>query len=173
MQCPSSDPFCSVRHERDGDDEVREQQHRVDDLERGLLLMQVSGNSCVGGFVQPDTSGTSAPPWIVGDTFVKNVCSVFQASPVILSTLASIGRERSSSGRIMAPGATLNVWPSKSERVAWNRQTDLCAPQQCSRTTSRHGCRVLKQRDAGASASDLEFATREQIVGVVYVRAAH
>ena len=43
--------------------------------------MQVSESTCVGGFFALDTSGTSAPPWIVGDTFLKNVYSVFRASP--------------------------------------------------------------------------------------------
>ena len=43
--------------------------------------MQVSESTCVGGFFALDTSGTSAPAWIVGDTFLKNVYSVFRASP--------------------------------------------------------------------------------------------
>ena len=46
-----------------------------------FLLMQVTRNTCVGGFFALDTSGTSAPAWIVGDTFLKNVYSVFRASP--------------------------------------------------------------------------------------------
>ena len=44
-------------------------------------LMQASSTACVGAFFALDTSGTSAPPWIVGDTFLKNVYSVFRASP--------------------------------------------------------------------------------------------
>ncbi|RDX49646.1 acid protease [Lentinus brumalis] len=55
-------------------------------LNADFLLMQVSENSCVAGFFQLDTSGTSAPPWIIGDTFVKNVYSVFRASPVMVIT---------------------------------------------------------------------------------------
>ena len=44
-------------------------------------LMQASSTQCVGAFFSLDTTGTSAPPWIVGDTFLKNVYSVFRASP--------------------------------------------------------------------------------------------
>ena len=46
-----------------------------------FLLMQVSRSTCVGGFFSLDTSGTSAPPWIVGDTFLKNVYAAFQYDP--------------------------------------------------------------------------------------------
>lgn len=46
-----------------------------------FLLMQVDSNTCVGGFFALDTSGTSAPAWIVGDTFLKNVYSVYRATP--------------------------------------------------------------------------------------------
>ncbi|KAI0832020.1 aspartic peptidase domain-containing protein [Trametes gibbosa] len=46
-----------------------------------FLLQQISQDTCVGAFFSLDTTGTSAPPWIVGDTFLKNVYSVFRASP--------------------------------------------------------------------------------------------
>ncbi|KAI0741353.1 acid protease [Daedaleopsis nitida] len=46
-----------------------------------FLLTQVSRSTCVGGFFALSTAGTSAPPWIVGDTFLKNVYSVFRATP--------------------------------------------------------------------------------------------
>ena len=46
-----------------------------------FLLMQASSTECVGAFFSLDTTGTSAPPWIVGDTFLKNVYSVYRASP--------------------------------------------------------------------------------------------
>ncbi|CDO69669.1 hypothetical protein BN946_scf184851.g57 [Trametes cinnabarina] len=44
-------------------------------------LEQASQETCVGAFFALNTSGTSAPAWIVGDTFLKNVYSVFRASP--------------------------------------------------------------------------------------------
>ncbi|KAI0351375.1 acid protease [Trametes cingulata] len=46
-----------------------------------FLLEQASRDTCVGAFFALSTSGTSAPPWIVGDTFLKNVYSVFRAQP--------------------------------------------------------------------------------------------
>ena len=68
-----------------------------------FLLMQVSGSSCVGGFFALDTSGTSAPPWIVGDTFLKNVYSVFRANP------ASVGFATLSSTATAMNGANANA----------------------------------------------------------------
>ncbi|KAI0917955.1 hypothetical protein AcV5_002754 [Taiwanofungus camphoratus] len=38
-------------------------------------------SQCVGAFFPVDNSGTTAPAWIVGDTFLKNVYSVFRANP--------------------------------------------------------------------------------------------
>ena len=46
-----------------------------------FLLMQASSTECVGAFFSLDTTGTSAPPWIVGDTFLKNVYAAFQYDP--------------------------------------------------------------------------------------------
>ncbi|KAI0753747.1 acid protease [Fomes fomentarius] len=36
---------------------------------------------CIGGFIALSTEGSSAPAFIVGDTFLKNVYSVFRAEP--------------------------------------------------------------------------------------------
>ncbi|OBZ66793.1 Aspartic protease [Grifola frondosa] len=44
------------------------------------FLFSQSGSSCIGAFFEANTSGTT-PPWIIGDTFLKNVYSVFRASP--------------------------------------------------------------------------------------------
>jgi len=41
---------------------------------------QLTSSVCLGAFFQLDT-GTSSPNWIVGDTFLKNVYSVFRYSP--------------------------------------------------------------------------------------------
>ncbi|EIN09402.1 acid protease [Punctularia strigosozonata HHB-11173 SS5] len=43
-------------------------------------LAQLSQNTCLGAFFALDT-GSSAPSWIVGDTFLKNVYSVFRYNP--------------------------------------------------------------------------------------------
>ncbi|KZT07400.1 aspartic peptidase A1 [Laetiporus sulphureus 93-53] len=38
-------------------------------------------NLCVGAFVVTDNTGSTAPAWIVGDTFLKNVYSVYRYDP--------------------------------------------------------------------------------------------
>ncbi|KAG6329157.1 hypothetical protein ID866_9933 [Astraeus odoratus] len=43
-------------------------------------LTQVSSSQCIGAFFELSTSG-SAPGWVVGDTFLKNVYSVFRYNP--------------------------------------------------------------------------------------------
>ncbi|KAH9931946.1 aspartic peptidase domain-containing protein [Fomitopsis serialis] len=49
-----------------------------------------TGNNCIGAFVV-NTSGGTAPPWIIGDTFLKNVYSAFRHDPpsVGFATLSS------------------------------------------------------------------------------------
>ncbi|OCH85115.1 acid protease [Obba rivulosa] len=46
-----------------------------------FVVEQLDASTCVGAFFAIDNTGTTAPPWIVGDTFLKNVYSVFRASP--------------------------------------------------------------------------------------------
>jgi len=43
-------------------------------------LAQISNSQCLGAFFQL-TTGSSAPAWIVGDTFLKNVYSVYRYDP--------------------------------------------------------------------------------------------
>ncbi|KAG2125045.1 aspartic peptidase domain-containing protein [Suillus clintonianus] len=45
-----------------------------------FLLTKISSSQCVGAFFELNTGG-SAPSWIVGDTFLKNVYSVFRYNP--------------------------------------------------------------------------------------------
>ncbi|QRV74112.1 aspartyl protease [Ceratobasidium sp. AG-Ba] len=45
-----------------------------------FLLMRASSTMCVGAFFALNLSG-SAPSWIVGDTFLKNVYSVYRFNP--------------------------------------------------------------------------------------------
>jgi len=42
-----------------------------------FVMTKVSGNTCIGGFFATE----STPAWIVGDTFLKNVYSVFRYNP--------------------------------------------------------------------------------------------
>ncbi|KAM5537642.1 hypothetical protein V8D89_008720 [Ganoderma adspersum] len=45
------------------------------------FVFQQRENQCVGAFIAVDTTaGSGVPPWIVGDTFLKNVYSVYRAS---------------------------------------------------------------------------------------------
>ncbi|CCM06143.1 uncharacterized protein FIBRA_08393 [Fibroporia radiculosa] len=53
--------------------------------------LQNDPTTCVGAVFELDNSGTTAPAWIVGDTFLKNVYSVFRYNPpsVGFATLSS------------------------------------------------------------------------------------
>jgi len=45
-------------------------------------LTQLGQNECLGAFFSlPEAAGSGTPPWIVGDTFLKNVYSVFRFNP--------------------------------------------------------------------------------------------
>lgn len=45
-------------------------------------LEQVTSSQCLGAFFElPDSANTITPPWIVGDTFLKNVYTVFRYNP--------------------------------------------------------------------------------------------
>ncbi|KAG6820410.1 hypothetical protein H0H93_000917 [Arthromyces matolae] len=48
--------------------------------EADFRLTQLSQDTCLGAFFEL-TTGSSAPSWIVGDTFLKNVYSVFRYNP--------------------------------------------------------------------------------------------
>ena len=48
--------------------------------EADFRLTQLSNGQCLGGFFEL-TTGRSAPSWIFGDTFLKNVYSVFRYNP--------------------------------------------------------------------------------------------
>ncbi|KAF7798531.1 hypothetical protein EIP86_009752 [Pleurotus ostreatoroseus] len=46
-----------------------------------FILQQTDQDTCVGTFFEVDSSGTTAPAFIFGDTFLKNVYSVYRSSP--------------------------------------------------------------------------------------------
>jgi cathepsin D len=50
-------------------------------------LTKISSSQCVGAFFELSTGG-SAPNWIVGDTFLKNVYSVFRYNPAAVGFAA-------------------------------------------------------------------------------------
>lgn len=47
-----------------------------------------AGTTCIGAFFEVDNTGTTAPAWIVGDTFLKNVYSVFRQTPAAVGFAA-------------------------------------------------------------------------------------
>jgi len=60
-----------------------------------FLLTQLTPTGCLGAFFELDMSGGSTPTWIVGDTFLKNVFTVFQYDPpaVGFATLSDVALE--------------------------------------------------------------------------------
>jgi len=64
-----------------------------------FLMSQVSSSTCVGAFFTVDT-GNGAPAWIIGDTFLKNVYSVFRYNP------ASVGFAALSSYAVAEDGVS-------------------------------------------------------------------
>jgi len=46
-----------------------------------FMLTQLSSKQCVGALFSLESSGNSGPSWIMGDTFLKNVYSVFRYNP--------------------------------------------------------------------------------------------
>jgi len=70
-------------------------------------LTKLVGNQCLGAFFEIST-GSSAPSWIVGDTFLKNVYSVFRYDPLSIGFAQLSGTalaENGSDGE--APTATI------------------------------------------------------------------
>lgn len=68
-------------------------------------LSQLTKELCLGAFFELSTGG-SAPSWIVGDTFLKNVYSVFRYSP------ASVGFAQLSDFALANSGSTTESVPS-------------------------------------------------------------
>ncbi|KAF8331904.1 acid protease [Cantharellus anzutake] len=70
-------------------------------------LQQISNSDCLGAFFEIDPTGSS-PPWIIGDTFLKNVMSVFKYDPpsVGFAQLSSAAREL---GRNSVPTPTIGT----------------------------------------------------------------
>ncbi|KAH9931920.1 acid protease [Fomitopsis serialis] len=67
-----------------------------------------AGKTCIGAFFEVDNTGTTAPAWIVGDTFLKNVYSVFKYNPPSVGfaqlSAAALGMNGASAP---APSATI------------------------------------------------------------------
>ncbi|CUA78135.1 Cathepsin D [Rhizoctonia solani] len=85
-----------------------------------FMLMRASSSMCVGAFFALNLSG-SAPSWIVGDTFLKNVYSVYRYNPpsVGFANLSSSALAQSTLGRTL-PSATIGSSPVSVTSVANN-----------------------------------------------------
>ncbi|KAG2142885.1 aspartic peptidase domain-containing protein [Suillus bovinus] len=65
-------------------------------------LTKISSSQCVGAFFELNTGG-SAPNWIVGDTFLKNVYSVFRYNPAAVGFAALSNTATAMNGVNAAP----------------------------------------------------------------------
>lgn len=107
-----------------------------------FALMQISSTTCVGGFFALDTSGTSAPPWIVGDTFLKNVYSVFRASP------AAVGfAQLSSTATAMNGKNGAAPSPTVGSAAATISGTTVTTGNGANRSATANGARAGVQRE--------------------------
>jgi cathepsin D len=87
-----------------------------------LAAVDKAGQTCLGAFFELETGG-SAPAWIVGDTFLKNVFSVFRFNPpsvgfAALNTAAvrAVANGPVPSATIGTPAAS--VTSTKNDRVS-------------------------------------------------------
>lgn len=85
-----------------------------------FLLMRASTSMCVGAFFALNLSG-SAPSWIVGDTFLKNVYSVYRYNPpsVGFANLSSTALAQNTLGGTL-PSATIGSSPVTATGSAAN-----------------------------------------------------
>ncbi|KAG8721838.1 hypothetical protein FRC08_009639 [Ceratobasidium sp. 394] len=85
-----------------------------------FLLMRASNSLCVGAFFALSLSG-SAPQWIVGDTFLKNVYSVYRFNPpsVGFANLSSNALAQNKLGGAL-PSATIGSSPVTATGSAAN-----------------------------------------------------
>ncbi|KAH8093239.1 aspartic peptidase domain-containing protein [Cristinia sonorae] len=79
-----------------------------------MRQQQLDDNTCVGGFFSlPSTGMGRTPSWIVGDTFLKNVYSVFRSSPPSVGFAALSATAVSlSDPNLPVPSATLAPSPN-------------------------------------------------------------
>lgn len=84
----------------------------------------VDGTMCIGGVYVQSLSSTSAIQWIVGDTMLKNVYSVYRYSPAavgfakLASDTTSTGSSSSSSGSSAVAASSSTTASSSSSSIA-------------------------------------------------------
>ncbi|EJD48177.1 acid protease [Auricularia subglabra TFB-10046 SS5] len=98
---------------------------------RDFELMQIDRRNCVGGFFEISLGTSPAnPTWIVGDTFLKNVYSVYRFEPPsvgfaalspLANTLSVVGQPQPSPTVVADPvRATADPSPEDTARVRGN-----------------------------------------------------
>jgi len=75
-----------------------------------FMLVQITADECLGAFFALDATG--GPSWIIGDTFLKNVYSVFQFNPpsVGFAPLSTAALQLAVSGNL--PSQTIGSNPA-------------------------------------------------------------
>lgn len=77
---------------------------------------------CVGAIIGLDTGGTSAPAWIVGDTFLKNVYSVYRARPPAVGFATLSPAALAMNGKLgPAPTPTIGAVSATANGLSSNR----------------------------------------------------
>ncbi|KAJ7180625.1 aspartic peptidase A1 [Mycena filopes] len=87
-------------------------------------LQELSRGTCLGSFFSLDT-GDSAPSWIVGDTFLKNVYSVFRYNPPSIGFAALSDYSLSLNGdvNLEVPSATIGSISAAATAGSKNRDS--------------------------------------------------
>ncbi|KII92711.1 hypothetical protein PLICRDRAFT_89263 [Plicaturopsis crispa FD-325 SS-3] len=134
-----------------------------------MNLGTVSSGQCLGGIfdlsggTKVGSSGSGAPNWVVGDTFLKNVYSVFRQNP------PSVGFAQLSD----AAGGSSGTGPaSSSQSSASSPQTSSLSPSDASKSsnptasgTGTPGTSTTKASTSGGSSSTANSSPRTSLPG--------
>jgi len=94
-------------------------------------LMQQSDSQCIGAFFEMETGG-NAPSWIVGDTFLKNVYSVFRFNPpsVGFATLSSTATAQNDANGVVPSPTIGSVVAVSATNAGSDRFSSAALPTQ-------------------------------------------
>ncbi|KAJ6591613.1 aspartic peptidase domain-containing protein [Mycena vulgaris] len=96
-------------------------------------LQEIGQGTCLGAFFTL-TTGDSAPSWIVGDTFLKNVYSVFQYKPAAVGFASLSAYSLSMNGNVDlgAPSATIGSVLAAATADSTTRNSNVATALQSS-----------------------------------------
>ncbi|KAJ7588116.1 aspartic peptidase A1 [Mycena floridula] len=100
-----------------------------------FLLAQLNKDTCLGAFFELAT-GSSAPSWIVGDTFLKNVYSVFRYNPAAVgfAQLSDYALSLNGDNNAKVPTATIGSVAAAVAATAGTRESSSAARNLISET---------------------------------------